>query len=308
MASNTQTQPISPWIKYSTGALATMTACLVSNPFEVMKTRLQLQGEMKATGAYQRAYRNVFHAFYEVFRTEGIRGVQAGLGMGILYQAAMNGPRLSMYDYFVDRHFEEFKRPMTLPENMLAGATAGALSAFLGSPLFLVKTQQQAQSASGVGFQHSSALQAFRAIIQQEGVLGLWRGIFGSVPRLAVGSMSQLVSYGKAKTFVTEAFPNLQGTPLHFSASMIAGGFVALCMNPFDVIMTRLYNQPVDPSTKQGMYYSGWFDCIKKTAKAEGPFGFYKGVTALYLRIGPHTVLTFVVWEALRNWIGVKEL
>ena len=79
--------------RYPTGALATMGACLFSNPMEVMKTRLQLQvarlraarlppfpptlalsqGELKGAATYQKAYRNVFHALTSVYRAEGIR-------------------------------------------------------------------------------------------------------------------------------------------------------------------------------------------------------------------------------------------
>jgi hypothetical protein len=42
------------------------------------------------------------------------------------------------------------------------------------------------------------------------------------------------------------------------------------------VISSRLYNQPVDPSTGKGKYYSSWLDAFRKTAKAEGLAGFYK--------------------------------
>lgn len=64
-------------------------------------------------------------------------------------------------------------------------------------------------------------------------------------------------------------------------------------MNPFDVVSTRLYSQKV--VNGQGALYSGVADCFQKTLKAEGLPGFFKGWTAHYLRLGPHTILTFIL-------------
>ena len=47
-------------------------------------------------------------------------------------------------------------------------------------------------------------------------------------------------------------------------------------MTPFDVVSTRLYNQPVDPKTGKGTVYKGIVDCALKIFKTEGFLGFYK--------------------------------
>ena len=49
-----------------------------SNPAEVAKTRLQLQGELAKHGGVK-VYNNVFDVFAKTWRNEGIRGVQRGL-------------------------------------------------------------------------------------------------------------------------------------------------------------------------------------------------------------------------------------
>ncbi|OTF78058.1 hypothetical protein BLA29_014567 [Euroglyphus maynei] len=60
-------------------------------------------------------------------------------------------------------------------------------------------------------------------------------------------------------------------------------------MTPFDVVSTRLYNQPVDPKTGAGQLYRGIPDCMIKIFRTEGILGFYKGFGASFLRLGPHT-------------------
>lgn len=54
----------------------------VSNPAEVAKTRLQLQGEL-AKGGGVRVYRNTFDVLIKTARNEGIHGIQKGLGPAV---------------------------------------------------------------------------------------------------------------------------------------------------------------------------------------------------------------------------------
>eukprot|EP00055_Hartaetosiga_balthica_P004079 m.10035 g.10035 ORF g.10035 m.10035 type:complete len:320 (-) comp3596_c0_seq1:190-1149(-) len=296
-----------PWLKYTMGSLATMGATVFSNPMEVMKTRLQLQGELQARGTYTTNYRGVFHAIKVVFQHEGIRGIQKGLVLGLWFQAAMNGTRLGVYDWVRDQYIAKNGKAPHLPFNMMVGAVSGGIGAVIASPLYLVKTQQQAQSSSSVavGYQHkhTSAMDAFRQIIREGGVRGLWRGATGAVPRLVAGSSVQLGTYNWCKDSLKEHLDLSDGILLYFLSSMYAGVFVSIAMNPFDVVATRLYNQPRDPITTRGLYYSGVVDCLKKTMAKEGVKGLYKGVTSNYARLGPHTVLCFVFLEQLKKLV-----
>ena len=73
-------------------------------------------------------------------------------------------------------------------------------------------------------------------------------------------------------------------------------------MTPFDVVSTRIYNQPVNPVTGVGQTYSGIIDCALKIWKTEGIPGYYKGWSASFLRIGPHTVLSLCFWQEIRKY------
>lgn len=54
----------------------------ISNPAEVAKTRLQLQGELAKDGGV-RVYKNTLDVVTKTFQNEGIRGVQRGLGPAV---------------------------------------------------------------------------------------------------------------------------------------------------------------------------------------------------------------------------------
>lgn len=68
--------------------------------------------------------------------------------------------------------------------------------------------------------------------------------------------------------------------------------FQLVVMQPADTALTRVYNQPtvVGADGKlRGALYKNPIDCLWKTFKAEGIRGWYKGSTAHFMRIAPHT-------------------
>ncbi|XP_066529273.1 solute carrier family 25 member 34 isoform X2 [Hoplias malabaricus] len=289
-----------PPLDFTLGALACCGACVFTNPLEVVKTRLQLQGELRARGSYQRHYRGVLQALWVVGRTDGLRGLQKGLSVGLLYQALMNGVRLGFYSY------SEACGMTGLPGgSVAAGAVAGALGAFVASPAYLVKTHLQAQTvaAIAVGHQHNHQCvsSAFISIYRREGVLGLWRGVNGAVPRVMVGSAAQLATFSSAKEWVTHLqWFSPDSWLIALTAAMVSGIAVAITMTPFDVISTRLYNQPVD-ELKRGRLYSGFLDCVVKVCGTEGVRGLYKGMGPVFVRLAPHTVISMLLWDIMRQ-------
>ncbi|XP_064459710.1 solute carrier family 25 member 35-like [Ornithodoros turicata] len=293
-------------MEFLVGGLAACGAGLFTNPLEVVKTRIQLQGELQARGHYTVHYRNVFHAFYAIAKHDGIRTLQSGLAPALWYQFFMNGTRLGAYHVMEDMNLtKKNDGSLSVPKSIAAGATAGCIGAFIGSPLYQVKVQLQAQSSApiAVGYQHKheGTLSAFLRIYRENGVHGLWRGSTAALLRVSSGSAVQLSTFSKSKALINE-FPIFrEHTWLNaLVASSISGVVVVATMTPFDVCCTRLYNQPTDPRGK-GLLYTGIVDCFLKIFRTEGFMGFYKGVTASFLRLGPHTVLSLVFWSELRK-------
>lgn len=122
-----------PPLDFVLGALACCAACVFTNPLEVVKTRFQLQGELRARGSYQVHYRGVLQALWVVGRTDGLRGLQKGLSAGLIYQGVMNGVRLGSYSCCDALGITAFHGG-----SLLSGAGAGALGALIASPAYLV--------------------------------------------------------------------------------------------------------------------------------------------------------------------------
>ena len=134
------------------GALAACGAVTFTNPAEVVKTRLQLQGELQFI--QQKVYPNAFSAFYLICKNEGLKGIQKGLFPAYAYQILLNGTRLGLYEPLRDsvQYWSDSRSFWTL---MVSGATTGVLGAFISSPLFLIKTRMQSLAIDSIQ-QHPS--------------------------------------------------------------------------------------------------------------------------------------------------------
>ncbi|KAJ8878363.1 hypothetical protein PR048_018940 [Dryococelus australis] len=72
------------------------------------------------------------------------------------------------------------------------------------------------------------------------------------------------------------------------------------CINNVNFSLVKPYVIRVDAQGR-GLLYRGVCDGFVKIWHTEGIYGFYKGFVPSYARVGPHTVLCFVFWEALKD-------
>lgn len=126
-------------MEFAIGAVSAVCAGCFTNPLEVVKTRMQLQGELKARGQYTRHYKNFFHAFYVIGKTDGLLALQKGLVPALIHQVLLNGTRLGIYQIAEERKWNlKENGDISLGNTLLISSTAGAISAFTGSPMYLV--------------------------------------------------------------------------------------------------------------------------------------------------------------------------
>lgn len=294
---DTASQKISTLGGFLAGGLAACGAVTFTNPIELVKTRMQLQGELTAKGP--KIYKNPIQALFLIYKNEGIRGIQSGLVCAYVYQLGLNGCRLGLYEparniinsiFYPDL---DPRRVQNIPINIFAGAISGIAGAIIGSPMYLVKTRMQSFSNSiqiGEQTHYKNAFDGLKSIYQKEGFFGLFRGVDAAILRTGSGSAAQLPLYNFTKHEMMKSDLFGTGPALHLSASVVAGFGVGIVMNPWDVILTRVYNQ-------KGDLYTGPIDCLVKTVRSEGIFALYKGFGAQILRIAPHTVLTLMFME-----------
>ncbi|XP_043505218.1 mitochondrial glutamate carrier 1-like [Polistes fuscatus] len=82
----------------------------------------------------------------------------------------------------------------------------------------------------------------------------------------------------------------------------IAGIIGVSVVFPLDLVKTRLQNQVIGPNGER--MYSSMFDCFKKTYKAEGYFGMYKGSGVNILLITPEKAIKLTANDTFRHYLS----
>lgn len=267
---------------------------------------MQLQGELAARGEGKRIYTGLFQGLGTIIKHEGITGIQRGLTPAYVYQLGLNGCRLGFYEPLRHSLYSLFglkPEDQQFSLNVIAGAGSGIMGAMTGSPFYLVKTRMQSYSPVfkiGAQTHYKSISDGLRTIYKAEGFKGLYRGMDAAILRTGAGSSVQLPIYNYAKSLVEKYNIVEKGPAVHLIASLASGLGVCIVMNPWDVLMTRMYNQ-------KGNLYKNPFDCLMKTVSIEGPMALYKGFLPHLLRIGPHTVLTLMFMEQTMKYMKIFE-
>ena len=179
------------------------------------------------------------------------------------------------------------------PEFYAACTMGGVLSCGLThtfvTPLDLVKCRRQVNPKL-----YSSIFNGWATIYKSRGVAGLFEGW---VPTLIGYSMQGACKFGFyeyfKKTFADmagEEFANKNRTLIYMTASASAEVIADVALCPMEALKVRMQTstEPFANSTAAG---------FSKILKTEGVSGFYKGLTPLWLRQVPYTVMKFSAFE-----------
>ena len=303
-------QTKNPWKLFAFAGVGSCVAETATCPIDVVKVRMQLQGELGAA----RQYSSVANAVPTIVRSEGARGLFKGLQPALLRQATYGSIRMGIYEPIkaafnglaVDHAGHDPRRPPPLWSKAAAGMSAGALSSALCTPTDVVKVRMQAdgigRSASDPGFKprYRNVFHAFRAIFGAEGLRGLYSGVAPTVQRAAVVAAVELATYDECKQLLVPRTGD--GVATHFGASLMAGFMATLASSPCDVVKSRVMNQPVCADTGRGLRYASTWDCLRQSVRAEGVASLWKGFWPNFGRIGPHCIILFMTVEQLRKF------
>ncbi|XP_047512754.1 solute carrier family 25 member 35-like isoform X2 [Pieris napi] len=284
------------------GGLAGAGATIFTNPMDVVKTRLQLQGELRSRKEQPRQYRGLFHGLYVIAKADGVLALQKGLTPAVVFGFCMNSVRLGTYHVAEVQGWTQSNGSVNVQKSAFWAGASGFMSGLAANPMSVVKTRLQAAAhpSVAVGRQHmyNGTIDALMKIYKTEGFRGFFAGVHASCIRLAIGSSAQLTTFSILKEqLLANGFCQNSPALLACVASLACGILSVLLETPLDVVTTRIFNQGA--ASKGDQLYKGVFDCLKKILKTEGVYGLYKGFGPLYLRIAPHTTLSLVIWDML---------
>ncbi|XP_005096635.1 mitochondrial uncoupling protein 4 [Aplysia californica] len=298
--------------KYTLSATAAVVAESVTYPLDLTKTRLQIQGEVSkhAEGSsHSRPHRGMLATAAGIAKEEGVRKLWQGVTPALYRHVVYSGCRMSFYEILRERVFK--KNPdgtFPLWKASLSGLLAGAAGQFISSPTDLVKVRMQMEGKrrlEGKPVRVKNTGHAFRQIVMEGGVRGLWSGWVPNVQRAALVNLGDLATYDTAKHLILSKTTLTDNYITHTLASACSGLVAALMGTPADVVKTRIMNQPTKDG--KGLLYSGSIDCLVKTVRQEGFFALYKGLLPIWARMAPWSLVFWLSYEEVRKLTGTSS-
>lgn len=95
-------------------------------------------------------------------------------------------------------------------------------------------------------------MDAFRRILADEGAAGYFRGLGPSVQRAAVINGCGIASYDHTKQMTLKLTGQAEGLVSQVVGALVSGLVSAMVSTPFDVVKTRIMNQPVGAKLYSG--------------------------------------------------------
>lgn len=302
------------------GGIASIVAGCSTHPLDLIKVRMQLQGEAAAPPPTLRpalAFHPTAGAHtislpspprvgpisvgVRIVQQEGVAALYSGVSATVLRQTLYSTTRMGLYDILKQKWSDPRTGNIPLTQKITAGLIAGGIGAAVGNPADVAMVRMQADGRLPLAQRrnYKSVVEAIQRMCKDEGVTSLWRGSSLTVNRAMLVTASQLASYDQIKEVILEKGVMKDGLGTHVTASFAAGFVAAVVTNPVDVIKTRVMNMKVQPGEVPP--YNGALDCALKTVRAEGPMALYKGFIPTISRQGPFTVVLFVTLEQVRK-------
>ncbi|KAG2499591.1 hypothetical protein HYH03_002532 [Edaphochlamys debaryana] len=310
MAASAARAEKSQWNNMIAGGMAGSVAVLFLHPFDVIKTRLQVQDG--ATLALPQ-YKNAFDAARSVLKQEGWKALYKGLTPALIGSGVSWAAYFAIYEAVKAWHCRWQDKDRLSPGwNMASAAQAGAMVCLLTNPIWLVKTRLQLQriplanaaaSAAGAATRgvlpYNGFLDAMVRIGREEGLKGYYKGLAPSLLLTTHGAV-QFTVYDELKYLASRMGrspdePDRQLGSGELSLFAASSKLTAsITTYPSQVVRSRL-QQRMDCG--RVFVYRSATEVVKLTWQREGLAGFYKGLGPALLRVMPQSAVTLVAYE-----------
>ncbi|KAK0548588.1 hypothetical protein OC846_004418 [Tilletia horrida] len=235
---------------------------------------------------------------------DGFIGLYSGCGALVAGNAVKAGVRFLSYDYFKTLLRDKDGR-LSGPRSLLAGLGAGMMEAvFAVTPSETIKTKLIDDGKRDVPKYPRSLIGGTRAIIAEEGLRGIYRGLGPVMLRQGANSSVRFGTYSTVKNLVQGSARPGQSLPggITFAIGAVAGVVTVYTTMPFDVIKTRM--QSLEARTR----YRNMFNCAAVTLREEGVLAFWRGATPRLARLVLSGGIVFTVYEEVMKVLNSRTV
>ena len=280
---------------YFGGIAGSMAACC-THPVDLIKVHLQTPPGQGQDQSQSKVKLSPVRMAVKVVKNDGVLALYSGLSASILRQLTYSMSRFAIYET-ARKSLTQDGRQMPFHEKVGVAAVAGAVGGFVGTPgdMVNVRMQNDVKLPKAERRNYKHGLDGLYRVIRDEGPTKAFGGATMATVWASVMTVGQLAFYDQVKGMLLATGQFQDNIYLHVTASAMAGCTATVMTQPLDVLKTCMMN--ASPA------YGSVGACAKDVAQG-GPLAFYKGFVPALVRVAPHTVLTFLFLEQLRQNFG----
>lgn len=206
--------------------------------------------------------------------------------------------RFGIYEELKSRITKNSKDPSAASPGLLTligmASVSGFIGGIAGNAADVMNVRMQSDAALPP-HQRRNYRHAFHGLVQMtrsEGFGSLFRGVWPNSTRAVLMTASQLASYDTFKKLCIEKVGMKDNLGTHFTASFMAGFVATTVCSPVDVIKTRIMSASHGEGHGQSIVH-----LLRDICRKEGLTWTFRGWVPSFIRLGPHTIATFVFLE-----------
>ncbi|CAL5868212.1 uncharacterized protein PFLUO_LOCUS2436 [Penicillium psychrofluorescens] len=236
--------------------------------------------------------------FAHIVRNNGVTGLYSGLSAAVLRQLTYSTTRFGIYEELKQHFASPSPNSSTSSPGLFTllgmACASGFIGGFAGNPadVLNVRMQHDAALPPAQRRNYKHALHGLVQMTRTEGVRSLFRGVWPNSTRAVLMTASQLTSYDTFKKLCMEKAGMADNLATHFTASLMAGFVATTVCSPVDVIKTRVMT--ASPAASRGHNMLG---LLRDICRKEGLAWTFRGWVPSFIRLGPHTIATFIFLE-----------
>lgn len=299
-------------------------------PLDLIRTRMQVMGEVKsAAAASGRSVASadaripslsVYRAIADIVKEDGFRGCFRGLGATLATVPLFWGIYFPLYEELKRELHGRYNRAYGIDHyrgggnvaavgdgqcpavvHMWSAILAGGVADFVCNPMFLVRTRMQTEALHY--FEQPLAercphgvIRTIRNLYSEGGIPVFWRGLTASLMGLSHVAI-QFPVYEFLKAEARADSPTGEETA---SDLLLASGVAKMCASlvtyPHEVIRSRMMDARGADAGKNV------FATAKRIVANEGYGSLYTGIHVSLLRVVPNCCITFMAYELILRW------
>ena len=216
-----------------------MTATAVIQPIDMVKVRIQLKSEARASSL------SPFKIARDIYKNEGgVKGFYRGIDSALLRQAVYCTLRLGLYFNLSDYIRKNVNSGANLSplQKAYSSLITGAIGSFVGNPFDVVLVRMQADKTLPVAERRNypNVFVALYRVAKAEGIKAYLNGVIPTMLRATFMNIAQLMTYEEVKERLEGHYGKKHKNAIIFASSMISAVNTAIASLPPDNLKTKL--------------------------------------------------------------------